>query len=106
IGLGLLLVTLILRGETSIEALLNKLELDKNPAYINPYNFGSTANWRLFLGLTHGRTFWRHVLFPSPHEPLGDGLTWVSNYSSWEARIENGAPHAAFAARELEKKMS
>uniref|UniRef100_A0A8D8UZP9 Palmitoyltransferase n=1 Tax=Cacopsylla melanoneura TaxID=428564 RepID=A0A8D8UZP9_9HEMI len=109
IALGLLSLhhaKMISRGETSIEALLNKLELGKDPAYINPYNFGSTQNWKLFLGVNYGRTFWRHVLLPSPHEPVGDALTWISNYSPLEARMENGATRHVAAARELEKKMS
>ncbi|XP_076364565.1 palmitoyltransferase ZDHHC16 isoform X3 [Tachypleus tridentatus] len=55
-------------------------EEGKEEIYRNPYNFGPKRNWRLFLGLTHGRS-WRHVLLPSAHLPEGDGLHWGSaNY--------------------------
>lgn len=68
------------KGETSIEANINKAETtrlaERGRIYINPYNFGSRKNWRLFLGLVKGRTWWRHVLLPSAHDPIGDGLTW------------------------------
>lgn len=71
---------LISRGETSIEANINKAETKRltelGRVYVNPYDFGSSKNWRIFLGLVQGRTFIRHVLFPSAHEPCGDGLTW------------------------------
>lgn len=88
LALGLLSIyhaKMISRGETSIEALINKLEatraLQQGTSYTNPYNFGPRTNWWLFLGLFHGRSFWRHVLLPSPHQPLGNGLTWTSTYS-------------------------
>ncbi|XP_012261316.2 palmitoyltransferase ZDHHC16B isoform X2 [Athalia rosae] len=71
---------LITKGETSIEARINKTESEKYKAkgwkYRNPYDFGPNENWRLFLGL-NGRSWW-HILFPSPHRPYGDGLTWNS----------------------------
>jgi hypothetical protein len=51
--------------------------------YINPYDFGRRKNWRLFLGLVRGRT-WRHVLLPSPHKPIGGGLTWRTVHSDTE----------------------
>ncbi|KNC33173.1 hypothetical protein FF38_03639 [Lucilia cuprina] len=69
---------LITRGETSVEAHINQSErkrlLLQNKIYINPYNFGPEKNWRLFLGLVRGRTFWRTVLLPSWHKPEGNGL--------------------------------
>ncbi|XP_013778401.1 probable palmitoyltransferase ZDHHC16 isoform X1 [Limulus polyphemus] len=72
---------LITRGESSIEAHINKKETARLKAvgqiYRNPYNFGPKRNWRLFLGLAHGRS-WRHVLLPSAHLPEGDGLHWGS----------------------------
>ncbi|CAH1377523.1 hypothetical protein MTP99_018932 [Tenebrio molitor] len=71
---------LIGKGETSIEANINKAETKRlaeiGRIYINPYNFGSKKNWRIFLGLVKGRTFYQHIVLPSPHEPVGDGLTW------------------------------
>ncbi|XP_046623458.1 palmitoyltransferase ZDHHC16B isoform X1 [Neodiprion virginianus] len=71
---------LITRGETSIEARINKTESEKYKAkgwvYQNPYDFGPRENWRIFLGL-NGRSWW-HILFPSTHGPYGDGLTWNS----------------------------
>lgn len=50
---------LITRGETSIEAHINEAErkrlLQLKRIYINPYNFGTKKNWKLFLGLVRGR---------------------------------------------------
>jgi palmitoyltransferase len=51
--------------------------------YVNPYDFGRRKNWRLFLGMVRGRT-WRHVLLPSPHKPIGEGLTWRTVHSDTE----------------------
>ncbi|EAA09699.3 palmitoyltransferase ZDHHC16 [Anopheles arabiensis] len=74
--------TLITRGETSIEAHINKSETKRlaamNKVYRNPYDFGSRQNWRIFLGITRKRTWWRHVLLPSSHKPEGNGLTWLT----------------------------
>ncbi|CAH1969967.1 unnamed protein product [Acanthoscelides obtectus] len=46
---------LIGRGETSIEANINKAETirlaELGRTYLNPYNFGRKKNWRIFLGL-------------------------------------------------------
>ncbi|XP_071525564.1 palmitoyltransferase ZDHHC16B isoform X2 [Panulirus ornatus] len=70
---------LISRGETSIEAHINKKETERlakiSQIYKNPYDFGMSENWRIFLGLLHGRGLW-HILFPSRHPPIGNGLTW------------------------------
>ncbi|XP_023233186.1 palmitoyltransferase ZDHHC16-like [Centruroides sculpturatus] len=70
---------LITRGETSVEAHINKKERERlakeGKTYKNPYNFGPRKNWIIFLGLTNGRDL-RHVLFPSRHKPDGDGLRW------------------------------
>lgn len=66
----------ISKGETSVEAYINASMRKLYPTYKNPYNFGRRKNWKLFLGLTHGRTFVRHVLFPSWHKPAGNGLTF------------------------------
>ncbi|KAH9520083.1 Palmitoyltransferase zdhhc16a [Bulinus truncatus] len=78
--LGVWHARLISRGETSIEQHINSKERarlkKKNIIYKNPYNFGIINNWKLFLGLGNGRTFVRHILFPSRHDPLGDGITW------------------------------
>ncbi|XP_050497182.1 palmitoyltransferase ZDHHC16B [Diabrotica virgifera virgifera] len=71
---------LISKGETCIEANINKAETARlkelGRKYANPYNFGRKKNWKIFLGLVQGRTFWKHVLLPSAHEPIGDGLKW------------------------------
>ncbi|XP_038216863.1 palmitoyltransferase ZDHHC16B isoform X2 [Zerene cesonia] len=64
------------RGETSIEYHINTTMRKQNSNFRNPYNLGKKKNWRKFLGLTQGRTFIRHVLFPSRHAPTGTGLTW------------------------------
>jgi len=56
---------LITRGETSVEAHINEAEtkrlLQQQRIYINPYNFGTKKNWKLFLGLVRGR----QVEFPN-----------------------------------------
>ncbi|XP_018330340.1 palmitoyltransferase ZDHHC16 isoform X2 [Agrilus planipennis] len=79
-GLAMWHSKLIGRGETSIEANINKTESERHAklgkTYINPYNFGKKKNWMLFLGLVQGRSWVRHVLLPSAHEPVGDGLIW------------------------------
>lgn len=72
---------LISRGETSIEVHLNKKERKRQEklqlVFHNPYDFGFRENWRLFLGVNvQGRSWRRHVLFPSNHKPEGDGLTF------------------------------
>ncbi|XP_016951073.1 palmitoyltransferase ZDHHC16 [Drosophila biarmipes] len=71
---------LISRGETSVEAHINEAErkrlLQQQRIYINPYNFGTKKNWKLFLGLVRGRSFWRTVLLPSWHKPEGTGLSF------------------------------
>lgn len=71
---------LVSRGETSIEVHINKNERKRlkklGQTYVNPYDFGFVQNWKLFFGLTEGRTFWRHILFPSRHKPPGNGLQW------------------------------
>ena len=62
IALGVLLTwhfNLISLGETSVESHINKSE-DKrlkaeNKTFLNPYDFGKSNNWRIFLGLSHGR---------------------------------------------------
>lgn len=74
----------ISRGETSVEAAINKTERQRlskfNRVYINPYDFGRWKNWMLFFGLVNGRG-WRHVLFPSAHPPVGSGLHWRTIHS-------------------------
>lgn len=50
---------LISKGETSIEANINKTETVKfqqsGRNYVNPYDFGWKRNWRIFLGLEQKR---------------------------------------------------
>lgn len=73
------------RGETSVESYINdnyRKIMGRN--FRNPYDFGRKKNWKLFLGLTHGRTFIRHVLFPSSHKPVGSGLTWYTVHNVME----------------------
>ncbi|KAK7868875.1 hypothetical protein R5R35_014198 [Gryllus longicercus] len=71
---------LIGRGETSIEANINKAETKRlaarNKVYVNPYDLGRRRNWRRFLGLRRGRGWVKGVLLPSEHAPFGAGLTW------------------------------
>lgn len=71
----------ILRGETSIEAHINKAESKRlgalNQVYINPYNYGPDENFKIFFGIEDGSyRSWLHIFFPSSHRPFGDGLTW------------------------------
>ncbi|CAL1525970.1 unnamed protein product [Lymnaea stagnalis] len=83
VALGLLGVwhaRLISTGQTSIEQHINNKERarlkKKNLKFNNPYNFGFVKNWKLFFGLGKGRSFIWHVLLPSRHDPIGDGITW------------------------------
>ncbi|XP_005106124.1 palmitoyltransferase ZDHHC16B [Aplysia californica] len=83
IALGLLAAyhaRLISQGQTSIEQHINNKERarlkKKNMKFRNPYDFGFWKNWKLFFGLSRGRSFFRHVLFPSRHDPVGNGITW------------------------------
>ncbi|XP_044763315.1 palmitoyltransferase ZDHHC16 [Coccinella septempunctata] len=73
---------LIRKGETSIEAHINKTETKRlaeiGEKYVNPYDFGCKKNLRLFLGLVQGRTFFKNVILPSGHEPPGNGLMWYT----------------------------
>nr|SVE92405.1 EOG090X06RJ [Megafenestra aurita] len=70
---------LISRGETSIENLTNKDDREAKQlageTFVNPYDYGSYQNWRIFLGLSEGRTWWC-VFFPSVHPPRGNGIYW------------------------------
>lgn len=67
------------RGETSVEAHINmKSRKESKGTFINPYDFGTWRNWKLFLGIIQGRTFIRHVLLPSGHAPIGTGLSWYT----------------------------
>lgn len=80
------------RGETSIESAINKKTRDIMRLFKHPYDFGRKQNWTRFLGLTENRTFIRHVLFPSAHRPLGNGLYWTSINDQMELRdlcVEN-----------------
>lgn len=75
----------ISRGETSVEAHINEsVRKTQKGMFKNPYNFGRKKNWKLFLGLTQGRTFVRHVLWPSRHRPAGNGLTWHTIHNVFE----------------------
>ncbi|XP_063704599.1 palmitoyltransferase ZDHHC16 [Culicoides brevitarsis] len=76
----------ISRGETSVEAHINRSEMERHKKigkiYVNPYDFGVKENWKRFLGLRNGRTFVKNVLFPSWHPPDGDGLFFETIYSN------------------------
>lgn len=74
----------ISRGETSVESYINAVMRERSTTFKNPYSYGKRKNWRIFLGLTQGRTFLRHVLFPSRHAPTGTGLTWHTVHSDLE----------------------
>ncbi|KAM8924403.1 palmitoyltransferase ZDHHC16 isoform 1-T1 [Pelodytes ibericus] len=76
---------LITRGETSIERHINKKErkrlLAKEKIFQNPYSYGRSQNWQLFLGVETQHHWITRVLLPSSHPPHGDGLTW--NVPPW-----------------------
>ena len=84
-GLTLWHASLISKGETSIEAHINKNETRRlkglGQVYKNPFDFSPYHNWCLFLGLIDGRGVVMNVLLPSSHTPKGDGLEWDSIYS-------------------------
>ncbi|XP_053204495.1 palmitoyltransferase ZDHHC16-like [Panonychus citri] len=69
---------LITRGETCVETYINKKEKEKslkqNTKFINPYDKGPRENWKIFLGLNRSDISIRHILLPSKHLPLDDGL--------------------------------
>lgn len=85
-------VKMISSGETNIEVHINKRQRakfkKKNLVYRNPYYYGLKKNWQVFLGLTPGRSFWRHILLPSTHLPEGNGLTWAR--ASYKYNSTNG----------------
>jgi len=70
---------LITRGETCVESYINDKEKKRLKAlglsFRSPFDRGVRENWRVFLGFRSGHS-WRHVLWPSAHKPLGDGLVW------------------------------
>lgn len=78
-GLTIWHAKLIHKGETSIEAHINKEEFKRlkklGKIYRNPYDFGPWYNWCLFLGLINGRK-WTSLLWPSKFKPKGSGLEW------------------------------
>lgn len=84
---------LITKGETSIEANINKTETLRmqqlGKIYNNPFDFGPKQNWILFLGLTEGRTFVWHILFPSIYVPVGDGLSWYTSHDEEVGEIKH-----------------
>ncbi|XP_077992527.1 palmitoyltransferase ZDHHC16-like [Glandiceps talaboti] len=86
-------VRLITRGETSVEAHINRSETKRlkklGLIYKNPYDFGPLENWRRFLGLGYNRTFWSHIAMPSGHPSDGNGYQWQFNYS----KTSNGNCH-------------
>lgn len=83
---------LISKGETSIEANINKAERKRhatiNKIYTNPYDFGRKRNWKYFLGLVNGKS-WIHVLFPSRHKPPGNGLSWHTTLCCYDSDCDD-----------------
>ncbi|ESO05348.1 hypothetical protein HELRODRAFT_77725 [Helobdella robusta] len=79
---------LISCGETSIESHINRTERKKLEAcgkvYKNPFDKGFINNWKILLGLNNKRSFWRHILLPSSHEPHGDGIHWTDDLDTSE----------------------
>lgn len=79
-GLMLWHARMITNGETCIESLRNKKERQRlrgtGIRFVNPFDKGRRNNWRRFFGLDQPGIGLRHVLFPSAHKPLGDGIEW------------------------------
>ena len=71
---------MITNGETCIESLRNKKERSRlkgtGVRFVNPFDKGWRNNWRRFFGLDQRGIGLRHVLLPSAHKPLGDGIEW------------------------------
>lgn len=74
---------LVWRGESSIEVYVNSRERQnaakRGMGYNNPYDYGWKNNLKMLFGLDDKRRTILHVLFPSTHQPYGDGLSWPSN---------------------------
>ncbi|KAL4231827.1 Palmitoyltransferase zdhhc16 [Mactra antiquata] len=97
LALGLLMLwhaRLISVGETSIEVHINDNQRrkykKKKMVYKNPYHYGFTKNWQVFLGFSNLRTFITHVLLPSTHRPESDGLIWPR--AAYKYTHSNGLP--------------
>ena len=95
-------VTLVCRGETSIEVHINSSERQhaatQGMGYNNPYHYGWLKNWKLFLGLNKKRGL-LYILFPSSHLPIGNGMQWPSN-----KKPTHYADPVAYARYEREQK--
>lgn len=74
---------LISVSETTIEFYTNKKEAKdlrkEGKEFVNVYDYGCWNNWKVFLGIVNGRSFFRHVLLPSGHSPHHDGMDWNRN---------------------------
>ncbi|XP_028391059.1 palmitoyltransferase ZDHHC16B-like [Dendronephthya gigantea] len=70
---------LITRGETSVEVYINRAKRKKmkkeGKTFFNPFHYGMIRNWKIVLGLGHGRGLWS-IIMPSSHPPNGDGVSW------------------------------
>ena len=71
---------LITKGETCIESHINQKErtkcLLKRTLFRNPFDKGRKQNWKIFLGLNRSDIKLWHILMPSSHLPLDDGLSY------------------------------
>jgi len=79
-GLSFWHAKLITRGETSVEAHINRSEsaraAKEGRVYVNPYDFGPRRNWLLLMTAEDGRSWPREVLWPSTTSARGDGFSW------------------------------
>lgn len=83
-------IYLVTVAETSIEVHVNRKAHKENRRFVNMYNYGYIYNWKVFLGLVNGRSFWRHVLLPSRHKPVGDGMEWTDRHEKyWKQHISD-----------------
>jgi len=90
LGMGFLLLGLswwhgriIVRGETSVERLLNinytQQYHEQGFIFVKTHDINRVENWKRFLGVGNINEFIRRILLPSTHKPIGNGVT-VENY--------------------------
>lgn len=77
-GLALFNALIISNGSTNIEIKSINLPFLKSNQTPNVYDRGFKQNWKLFLGFQDYKSFFRRVVLPSWHKPIGDGVNWYA----------------------------
>lgn len=67
---------IISNGSTNIELKSFSLPFCGSKKNTNIYDLGLANNWKLFLGFNDKKSFFRRVVLPSNHKPVGDGVNW------------------------------